>query len=61
MEYLSSIERRSEAMPGVTLLIARMSFGRRVDLMKQVREIALRFEFLEAGSDPKEKIEASVL
>ena len=29
MEYLSSIERQSEAMPGVTLVIAKMSFGRR--------------------------------
>ena len=60
MEYLSSIERQSEAMPGVTLVIAKMSFGRRVELMRQVREIARRVEFLEAGSDPKEKIEASV-
>ena len=29
-----------------------MSFGRRVELMRQVRELARRMEFLEAGQEP---------
>jgi hypothetical protein len=61
MDYSSTIERESEAMPGVVLVIARISFGRRLELMRHVRELARRVEFLEAGNDAKEKIEASTL
>ncbi len=50
MDYESIVTVQSEARPGVELRVARMSFGRRVELMKRVRELARRVEFLEAGS-----------
>jgi hypothetical protein len=38
-----------------------MSFARRVDLMRRVRELARRAEFLEAGQKPAEKMDAALL
>jgi hypothetical protein len=38
-----------------------MSFGRRIDLTRRIRELAQRAEFLAAGTDAKEKIDAAVL
>ena len=61
MEYASSVRHESKTMPGVTFTIARMSFGRRIELTKRIRDLARRIEFLEAGDDFREKIEASVL
>jgi len=51
----------SEAMPGVALVIARMTFGRRLELMKRVRDLAARIEYFEAGRDEKNRMEASLL
>ena len=33
--------------------MAKMSFGRRTELMRQVRELARKMEFLEAGQDAR--------
>ena len=49
MNYESILERESETTPGVTFVLAKMSFGRRVELTRRLREIAQRVEFLEAG------------
>src|SRR5580692_29568 len=46
---------------GVTYLVAKMSFSRRVDLMRRIRELARKAEFLEAGQDPAEKMDAALL
>jgi hypothetical protein len=51
----------SEAMPGVSFAIARMTFGRRLELMKRVRDLAVRIEYFDAGRDEKNRIEASLL
>ena len=51
----------SESTPGVELVIARMSFGRRLDLMRRVRDLAARIEYFEAGRDEKNRMEASLL
>ena len=51
----------SEAMPGVELVIVRMTFGRRLELMKRVRDLAARLEYFEAGRDEKNRMEASML
>jgi hypothetical protein len=51
----------SESMPGVELVIARMTFGRRLELMKRVRDLAVRIEYFEAGRDEKNRMEASLL
>jgi hypothetical protein len=51
----------SEAMPGVELVVTRMTFGRRLELMKRVRDLAVRIEYFEAGRDEKNRMEASLL
>jgi hypothetical protein len=38
-----------------------MSFGRRVELMRRVRELARRTEFLAASEDSNDKMDASLL
>ena len=61
MEYQSKVTVESQSHPGVRFTLHRMSFGRRVELLRRVRELAGRAEFLEAGNDPREKIEATLL
>jgi hypothetical protein len=51
----------SEAMPGVEFVIARMTFGRRMELLKRVRDLAIRLEYFEAGREEKNRLEASLL
>lgn len=51
----------STAQPGVEFVIARMTFGRRMDLMRRVRDLAARLEYFEAGHDAKNGMEASLL
>ncbi len=51
----------SEERPGVELVIARMTFGRRIELMREVRDLAVRLEYFEAGQDAKNGMEASLL
>ena len=41
--------------------IGRVSFGRRIELARRIREIGRKAEFLEAGGDVREKLEATVL
>jgi hypothetical protein len=50
-EYGSGVEFESARYPGVFLRVARMSVSRRLELMKRVREIGRRLEFLEAGGE----------
>jgi hypothetical protein len=59
--YTSYTEHESEAAPGVRYRIARMSFARRLELMRKVRDFAQRIEFLDAGSETRDRIESSVL
>jgi hypothetical protein len=61
MEHESTVRRESESHPGVRYTVKRMSFGRRIELLRQVREQAAKAEFLEASNDPREKIEATLL
>jgi hypothetical protein len=57
-----SVDRVESALAaGVSYLIAKMSFSRRMDLMRRVRELARRAEFLDAGQDAGEKMDAAVL
>ena len=59
--YESVVWRDSAVMPGVRYGVARISFGRRIELARRVHEIARKAEFLEAGSDAREKLEAVVI
>jgi hypothetical protein len=61
MTYESAELVDSLIAPGVSYLIAKMSFSRRMDLMRRVRELARRAEFLEAGQDAAEKMDAAIL
>lgn len=61
MRYESTVTVESRTAPGVQFAVRRMSFGRRLELMRQVRDLAARAEYHAAGSEPKEKIEAAVL
>jgi hypothetical protein len=51
----------SRTRPGVEYVIARMTFGRRLELMRLVRDLAARLEFFEAGRDAGNDMEASLL
>jgi len=60
MDYESAVTVES-ARPGVKIRVARMSFGRRLDLMRQVRNLAREVEFLEAGGSPGDGMDAGLL
>ena len=51
----------SDSVPGVELVIARMSFARRLELMTRVRELTARLEYFDAANDGKNRMEASLL
>jgi hypothetical protein len=51
----------AEAHPGVRYAIARVSFGRRIELARRIREIGRKMEYFEASIDVREKLEATVL
>jgi hypothetical protein len=51
----------SRVRPGVEFVIALMTFGRRIELMRRVRDLAARLEYFEAGRDAKNGMEASLL
>ncbi len=61
MTYESVTVVESRVAPGVAFAVARMSFGRRVELMRRVRELARRMEFLEAGKEPGDRMDAAML
>lgn len=57
----SSIWFDAETVAGVKFRVARMSVARRIGLARRIREIGRKVEFLEAGQDPRERLEAAVL
>jgi hypothetical protein len=61
MTYESVKVVESVVVPGVAFTVAKMSYGRRVELMRRIRELACRMEFLEAGNTTAEKMDAALL
>jgi hypothetical protein len=61
MTYESVREVHSEIAPGVTYVVARISFVRRLELMRRVRALAGKKEFLEAGDDAGGKMDGALL
>ncbi len=61
MTYESVRTVESRVAPGVIFTLSKISFGRRVDLMRRVRELARRMEFLEAGQAPGDRMDAALL
>ncbi len=51
----------AQALAGVRYGITRISFGRRIELARRMREIGRKIEFLSAGEDAREKLEAAVV
>ena len=60
-EYTSSAWFDAEACAGVRYAIVRVSFGRRIELARRIREVGRKMEYLEEASDSREKLEAAVL
>jgi hypothetical protein len=61
MTYESVTLVESRITPGVTFTVAKMSYGRRMELMRQIRELSRRMEFLEAGKEPADKMDAALV
>jgi hypothetical protein len=59
--YESFAEVELKAAPGVRLKVRRMSFSRRVALMRRIRELAQRVEFLQGGADAIQQMEGALL
>ena len=49
VDYESAVQKESAVCPGVTYRVARMSFGRRIELMRLVKEVTMKFDFHEAA------------
>ena len=60
-EYESVVSMESSVAPNVRFTIYRVSFGRRMELSRRVRELSRKAEFLRAGPEIQEKIEANIL
>ncbi len=61
MNYESLEVVESQLAQGVTFTVSKMSYGRRVELMRKIRELSRKLEFLEAGSEPGGKMDAALL
>ncbi|MCL5746619.1 MAG: hypothetical protein M1541_22260 [Acidobacteria bacterium] len=61
MKYASTFKTKSKNWPEVTLEIAHISFGRRMELTRRIRELARKVEFHEAGGTARDRIEATLL
>ncbi|MBZ5603325.1 MAG: hypothetical protein LAO79_13575 [Acidobacteriia bacterium] len=59
--YESVVWFEAESRAGVRCGIARISFGRRIDLARRIREVGRRAEFLDASGEAKDRIEAAVV
>jgi hypothetical protein len=60
-EYESTVAIQSSSFPGVNFSVNRISFGRRMELCRRIREIGQKLEFLDAGDNFREKVEANLL
>lgn len=60
MNYESTSTLESSVVPGVRYTITRMSFGRRTDLMRRVRELSAQLEFENSGTQVVDRLQASL-
>jgi hypothetical protein len=61
MTYEDTACVESTVMPGVHLIVRKMSFGRRIELTRRIREMAERVEFLAADESARGKLDAALL
>lgn len=60
MNYETEARIAAQTIPGVTFTIRRASFGRRMELLRRLRDVAGKAECLAAG-ESREKLEAALL
>jgi hypothetical protein len=60
MKYDSSFVAQSACVPGVSFTIRRVSVLRRLDLLRQIRELCARLDFYKAGASLADKLDASI-
>ncbi len=61
MTYESTVTKTSRLHDGVTFEIVRMSFSRRIELTRRVRELGAKIPFLGGGDNVEEQLDAAVL
>ena len=60
VRYESVVRKDSAQYPGVSYGVRRMSYARRSELLREVREVGRKAEFLEAGENTGDRIDASL-
>ena len=60
-QYASVTWFDSDSAKGVRFAVSRISFGRRIEFARRMREIGRKVEFLSASDDAREKLEAAVV
>ena len=60
-DYTSTVTIDSSTQPKARFTIRRMSFERRCELLREIRGIAGKAEFLQAGEEFEERVEAGLL
>lgn len=61
MTYDSVVVIESKVAAGVTFTVQKMSYGRRADLMRCIRELARQQEFLRASEQLADKMDAALI
>jgi len=61
MRYESFTRVDSKIAPGVHFTVWKMSYGRRADLMRRIRDLTRRREFLEASESALDKMDSALL
>ena len=61
MQHCSTLLKQSSTVPGVSYLVRTMTFGRRLEMMRAVKELARRLEFHAAGSTVEDQAEGGIL
>ncbi|MCC6389519.1 MAG: hypothetical protein IT167_02865 [Bryobacterales bacterium] len=61
MHYSSTIQYESRMIPGVTFTLWRLSFGKRLELLRRVHSLAGKQEFCTASQTVESQYEAAIL
>lgn len=61
IDYRSTDRFNSDKYPGVNFEVARMSFGRRTELIRRIREIAAPIECLNSSDQVADQLQAQLL
>ncbi|MBV6430872.1 MAG: hypothetical protein IANPNBLG_00992 [Bryobacteraceae bacterium] len=59
--YSSTLQHESRSIPGVTFTLERLSFGKRLELLRRVHALAGKLEFCAASETVASQFEAAIL